>query len=172
MAVKVHICLARTHARHTLWRGRESRRDGCPAPVFGGKASTLGALGGQELQRQSNRIPKSSPLQAGSRASHCPRPVKPPMWHQSQQTAPGTGQESEPCLQVATCPGPPSATSPSPTPEVASLQPQPGFPILPVQAGEGPLPFVKDLPHFLHLLTLHFPEQDIMGRATKGFRGF
>lgn len=67
---------------------------------------------------------------------------------------------------------PPSATSPSPTPEVASLQPQPGFPILPVQAGEGPLLFVKDLPHFLHLLTLHFPEQDIMGRETKGFRGF
>lgn len=104
--------MAGTAARHTLWQGRESRRAGCPAPVSGGKASTRGALGGQEPQRQSNRIPKPSPLQAGSRASHCPRPVKPPMRQQSQQTAPGTGQESESLSASGHLPGTPLSHKP------------------------------------------------------------
>lgn len=46
------------------------------------------------------------------------------------------------------------------------------FPVPPGASRIGLLPLAKGHLHFLHLLTMHFPKQDIKGRETEGFRGF
>ena len=71
----------------------------------------------------------------GARAGHCPRDMKPPQWHQSQQTAPVSEQASE--SLSASAREPPLATSPSPTPgrrplSGSSRGPRPSCPLCPV----------------------------------------
>lgn len=122
--------------------GKRQQEGPGPGAGIGRISVNTGSSGRAELRRQSNRIPKAHPppLRAGSRACHCPRPVKPPRGHQSQQAAPGTGRDGNLNLcqwPPARDPPPASATSPSLPPEEASLRPQPGCPILLSELGKG-----------------------------------
>lgn len=119
-------CQAHTH--HCGGQRAEGERR--PAPAFGGKATAQGALGGQELQRQNDGIPKSQPC-------HCPQPSMPPGGTSPSKHPQRQDGNLDLCPQVATCLGPPGAARLS-LPEAASLRPpQPAPPRLPRPAASG-----------------------------------
>ena len=172
VAVKVRTCLAWTQA-HTLWRGRGSRRaEGIVAPAFGGKGPALESGEGRDHRDQE----RESQVWAGSGARLCAQSLKPPMWNQSQQTPPETGQEPASLSPSGHLPRTHSATATSPCPRGGLSAASPSSPNKAsgplVQAGEGPLPFVQIFFISSTFSRRHFPNRILREEKPRAFGVF